>query len=58
MPDFVFTLDSGRQALTAMRWDAGLDIALGRWNLSAGITSRPDVGGRFTEGQIGLGLSF
>jgi hypothetical protein len=58
MPDFAFTLDSGRQALTAMRWDAGLDIALGRWSLSAGITSRPDVGSRFTQGQIGLGLSF
>lgn len=58
MPDHRFVLSNGSLARDSLALDGGFSLTSGRWSLNAAATSRADIGGRWTEGRLSLGLSF
>ena len=58
MPDHRFILSNGSLPRNSVAFDAGLGLSAGRWRLDAAATSRADVGSRWTEGRVTLGLTF
>jgi hypothetical protein len=58
MPDHRFTLSNGSLPRDSLAFDAGFGLGIGRWSLNAAATSRADVGSRWTEGRVTLGLAF
>jgi hypothetical protein len=58
MPDHRFVLSNGSMVRESLALDGGFSLTSGRWSLNAAATSRADIGGRWTEGRMSLGLSF
>jgi hypothetical protein len=58
MPDQSFVLSNGSLPRNSLAVGAGFGVVTGRWSLNAGATSRADVGSRWTEGRMTLGLAF
>ncbi|WP_207793777.1 hypothetical protein [Polymorphobacter multimanifer] len=58
MPDQRFVLSNGNLPRDSLAFDVGAGLAAGRWSLNAAATSRADVGSRWTEGRVTLGLAF